>query len=85
MPAGAAITAGTDNPESAQELVDFLIAEDAQTYFATETFEYPLVDGVPPPEGTPALAEIDSPDIDLSQLAGVLDLATSLVAEAGLV
>jgi iron(III) transport system substrate-binding protein len=85
MPAGAAVTAGTDNPETAQELVDFLLAEDAQTYFATETFEYPLVDGVPPPEGTPALAEIDSPDIDLSQLAGVLDLATSLVAEAGLV
>jgi hypothetical protein len=31
------------------------------------------------------LAEINSPDIDLSELAGVLDLATQLVAEAGLV
>jgi iron(III) transport system substrate-binding protein len=85
MPAGAAIIEGSDNPQGAQEFVDFLLAEGAQTYFATETFEYPLVDDVPPPEGTPALTEINAPDIDLSQLAGVLDLATSLVAEAGLV
>jgi iron(III) transport system substrate-binding protein len=85
MPAGAAISAGTANPDGAQQFVDFLLAEDSQSYFATETFEYPLVDGVAPPEGAPALSEINSPEIDLSELAGVLDLATSLVAEAGLV
>jgi iron(III) transport system substrate-binding protein len=85
MPAGAAITAGTTNPEGAQQFVDFLLAEEAQTYFATETFEYPLLEGVPAPEGAPPLAEINSPDVDLSELAGVLDLATRLVAEAGLV
>jgi iron(III) transport system substrate-binding protein len=85
MPAGAAITAGTTNPEGAQQFVDFLLAEEAQTYFATETFEYPLLEGVPAPEGAPPLAGINSPDVDLSELAGVLDLATRLVAEAGLV
>jgi iron(III) transport system substrate-binding protein len=85
MPAGAAITAGTSNPDGAQQFIDFLLAEEAQTYFATETFEYPLLEGVDPPEGAPPLAEINSPDIDLSELAGVLDLATQLVAEAGLV
>jgi iron(III) transport system substrate-binding protein len=85
MPAGAAILANSSNPEGAQQFVEFLLADEAQTYFATETFEYPLVDGVAPPEGAPALAEINSPDIDLSELAGVLDLATTLVAEAGLV
>jgi iron(III) transport system substrate-binding protein len=85
MPAGAAITAGTTNPEGAQQFVDFLLAEDAQSYFATETFEYPLVEGVAAPDGVPELTEIVSPDIDLSELAGVLDLATSLVAEVGLV
>jgi iron(III) transport system substrate-binding protein len=85
MPAGAAISAGTANPDVAQQFVDFLLAEDSQGYFATETFEYPLVDGVAPPDGAPALSEINSPEIDLSELAGVLDLATSLVAEAGLV
>jgi iron(III) transport system substrate-binding protein len=85
MPAGAAITANTTNPDGAQQFIEFLLAEDAQTYFATETFEYPLLEGVAQPEGAPPLSEVNSPDIDLSELAGVLDLATQLVAEAGLV
>jgi iron(III) transport system substrate-binding protein len=85
MPAGVGIMANTDRPEAAQEFVDFLLAEEAQTFFATETFEFPLVEGIPQPDGVPPLSEIDAPDIDLSDLAGVLDLATRLVAEAGLV
>ena len=76
--------AATQNPEAAQQFVDFLLAEEAQTYFGTETFEFPLIEGVPQPDGVPPLSEIAAPDIDLSELAGVLDLATSLVAEAGL-
>lgn len=85
MPAGVGIMANTDRPEAAQEFVDFLLAEEAQTFFATETFEFPLIEGIPQPDGVPPLSEIDAPDIDLSDLAGVLDLATRLVAEAGLV
>lgn len=85
MPAGVGIMANTDSPEAAQEFVDFLLAEEAQTFFATETFEFPLTEGIPQPDGVPPLSEIDAPDIDLSDLAGVLDLATRLVAEAGLV
>jgi iron(III) transport system substrate-binding protein len=85
MPAGVGVMANTDSPEAAQEFVAFLLADDAQTYFATETFEFPLIDGVPQPDGVPPLSEIAAPDIDLSELAGVLALATRLVAEAGLV
>jgi iron(III) transport system substrate-binding protein len=85
MPAGVGIMANTDSPEAAQEFVDFLLADDPQTFFATETFEFPLIDGVPQPDGVPPLSEIAAPDIDLSELAGVLELATRLVAEAGLV
>jgi len=85
MPAGVGVMADTDSPEAAQEFVAFLLADDAQTYFATETFEFPLIDGVPQPDGVPPLSEIAAPDIDLSELAGVLALATRLVAEAGLV
>ncbi len=85
MPAGVGVMANTDSPEAAQEFVDFLLADEAQTFFATETFEFPLIDGVPQPDGVPPLSEIDAPDIDLSDLAGVLDQATRLVAEAGLV
>lgn len=85
MTAGVGMMSGTQDPEMAEEFVDFLLGEDAQAYFATETFEYPLVEGIAQPEGVPPLSEIASPDIDLSELAGVLDLATRLVAEAGLV
>jgi iron(III) transport system substrate-binding protein len=85
MPAGVGILSGTARPETAQQLVDFLLSEEAQTFFATDTYEYPLVEGIDPPAGVPPLSEINAPDIDLGDLAGVLDLATQLVAEAGLV
>jgi iron(III) transport system substrate-binding protein len=85
MPAGVGIMSSTDHPEAAQSFVDFLLSTTAQSFFATDTFEYALIEGVPAPQGAPALSEINSPDIDLSDLAGVLDLATRLVAEAGLV
>ena len=85
MPAGVSIVDGSDRPDAAQEFVDFLLAEEAQTFFATDTFEYPLIQDVAAPEGAPALSEINAPDIDLSELAEVLELATQLVAEAGLV
>lgn len=85
MPAGAGILAESDKPDAAREFVGFLLTPEAQEYFATETFEFPLIDGVEPAEGLPAVSEINAPDIDLSELADVLDDATRLVAEAGLV
>lgn len=85
MPAGAGILAGTDSREDAEEFIRFLLGEEAQSYFATETFEFPMIEGVPSPEGLPDLADIATPEIDLSRLADVLDDATRLVSEAGLV
>ena len=85
MPAGAGILTGTDLPEAARQFVEFLLSETAQTYFATETFEFPLIPGVQPANGLPALEDLNTPDIDLSELADVLDDATRLVSEAGLV
>lgn len=85
MPAGVGIMNATERPDAAQQFVDFLLAESTQGYFATDTFEFPVIEGVAPPEGVPPLSEINAPDIDLSGLAEVLDLATQLVAEAGLV
>ncbi len=84
MPAGVGIIDGTDMPEAAQRFIEFLLSPEAQEYFATETFEYPLIAGVDPIEGLPALSEIEAPDIDLSALAGLLEDATRLVTEAGL-
>jgi iron(III) transport system substrate-binding protein len=84
MPAGAGVLATSQNPEAALEFVRFLLSEEAQRYFSEETFEYPLVSGVPPSTTLPPLEDIPTPDLNLSDLAGIIDRATDLVAEAGL-
>lgn len=84
MPAGAGILATTDNGEEAERFIAFLLGQSAQEFFATETFEYPLIAGVAPDPILPPLASLAQPDIDLSDLAAALDRATDLVAEAGL-
>lgn len=84
MPAGAGMLASSPRTEEATQFIDFLLSEEAQEYFATETFEYPLAGGVEPNSELPPLDSIPTPDIDLSQLATTLDLATDLVARAGL-
>lgn len=85
MTAGAGILASSADTETAERFVSFLLSRQAQEYFATATFEYPLVEGVEQAEGLPPLTEINTPEIDLSALSDVLDRATELVAEAGLV
>lgn len=85
MPAGVGILSGTSRPDAAQQFVEYMLSAKAQTYFAEEIFEFPVVAGIPSAPGTPTLEELDAPDVDLSRLAELLDEATRLVAEAGLV
>ena len=66
--AGVGILSTSKNSAAAQAFVDFLLNEASQTYFATETSEYPLVGGVSADANLPPLTEIQSPDIDLSDL-----------------
>lgn len=84
MPAGAGVIDTTEHPTEAARFVEFLLSQTAQEYFATETFEYPLAAGVDADQALPPLDSIRTPDLDLSRLAEVLDRATDLVAEAGL-
>ncbi len=84
MPAGVGILGSTDHTDEAERFVDFLLGEAAQSFFATETFEYPLVSGIEADDQLPPLDSLVTPDLDLSLLATTLDLATDLVAEVGL-
>ena len=82
--AGIGLIEGADDADAALAFVDYLLSDAAQTYFATETFEYPLIDGVAAPEGLVPLSEIGHPDIELGDLAdlrGSLDL----LSEVGLI
>ena len=66
--AGAAILESSDQPELALQFVEYMLSDSAQAYFATKTFEYPLVASVEPSVEVPSLEEIESPEIDLSDL-----------------
>jgi iron(III) transport system substrate-binding protein len=72
------------NPDGALALASYLLGEEAQTYFAETTYEYPLLAGVPTAPGLPSLADLDSPEIDLGSLAD-LEGTLALLAEVGLV
>jgi iron(III) transport system substrate-binding protein len=79
----ASVLDTSDQPEDAQRLVEFLLGEEAQRYFAEETLEYPLAAGVEPVEGLFPLDEIVSARLDLREL-GSLDRTIELIDEAGL-
>lgn len=81
--AGTGIVDTTDQEDLARQFVEFLLGEEAQRYFADETFEIPLVEGVEPAEGVPSVSEINIPDIDLGRiddLEGTLALLTEVGA-----
>lgn len=82
--AGTAILEPSRNVEQAEMLVDFLLQQEAQEYFATETFEYPLISGVDPAADIPTLDELETPDIDLSNLED-LEGTLALLQEVGLI
>lgn len=84
MPAGAGILASSKHKDEGRKFIEWLLNDESQTYFADETFEYPMVPGIAANPALPPIDSIATPDINLSDLAGVLDLATDLVADAGL-
>jgi iron(III) transport system substrate-binding protein len=81
--AGAGVLAGSDRGDEATRFAEFLLGEQAQSYFADETKEYPLRPGIQATEGLPALESIDSPAIDLSDLDS-LEETLRMIEEAGL-
>ncbi|MET2010443.1 iron ABC transporter substrate-binding protein [Microbacterium chocolatum] len=80
---GAGILTGAADSTEAAEFVEFLVSEEAQTYFLEETFEYPLVGDLAGPEGVPARDELGGPDIDLSDLSS-LEETVAMITAAGL-
>lgn len=69
MVAGAGVLASSDNQETAHRFLRFMLSPVAQQYFATQTFEYPLVDGVRTPSDLPPLSALNPVQVDLADLA----------------
>jgi iron(III) transport system substrate-binding protein len=77
LAAGAGILDTAQNPEAARSFLEYVLSEEAQQYFADETYEYPLIEGVEINEHLVPLSEVQSPNIDLSNLddlQGTLEL-----------
>ena len=80
--AGVGVLKGSKNAAAAQRLVDYLLSAESQQYFSQETFEYPLVAGVPAHPDLLPLGQINQPDVDLSNLAD-LEGTLRLMREVG--
>jgi iron(III) transport system substrate-binding protein len=83
IPSTASVLAGTDKPEEATRFLNFLLSAEAQRYFSDQTFEYPLVSGVPAASGLPPLASLRSPDYDVDALGGGLERTVELIRSSG--
>jgi len=81
--AGVGVLRKAATDPDVRALVDYLLGTEGQTYFADETFEYPLVAGVATAPGLPALDSLAAPEIDLNDL-DTLDATVTMIKEAGL-
>ncbi len=83
--AGVGVLEPSDAKENAHRLVDFLLSEAGQRFYAEEAeeAEYPLIDGIEPREGLPPLAELEGPDIELDALGPELERTLVLLNEVG--
>lgn len=79
-----AIIEGSEQPDEARSLVEYLLSEEAQQYFSQETFEYPLARDVPQAESVPPLSSINTTTIDLDGLGGSLARTAELIQDSGL-
>jgi iron(III) transport system substrate-binding protein len=82
MIAGIGILESSQNTESVQQFIKFLLSPVAQQYFATQTFEYPVVEGIILPSELTPLDDLSIPAINLSDLED-LQGSISLLREAG--
>ena len=82
--AGVGILRTSEHPDAARRFASFLVGEEAQRYFAEETGEYPLVDGVARDESLPPLEEVVGPEVSLGELGEQLRSTLRLLDEVGL-
>ena len=78
-----AVTPAAAENKAALACVDYLLSDEGQQSFVTETGEHPLVDGVAHLGGSPAPDELEGPALDLADLDS-LEATQALLTELGL-
>jgi iron(III) transport system substrate-binding protein len=82
MVAGVGRIASGPNEDNALKFIDFLLSPVAQQYFASQTFEYPVIEGIQTQRLLTPLSELDAIDIPLGSLAD-LQGTVELLQEVG--
>ena len=80
--AGVGQVASTNQPGASLAFIEYLLSDEAQSYFGESTYEFPLVEGVAADPRLPAIDSIEAPDVDLSALAD-LQGTVELLREVG--
>ncbi len=83
MVSGAGMLANGENAANAQRFITFLLSVPAQQYFASQTYEYPVIEGVNTVSLLPPLADLDAVAAninldDLADLKGTQDMLIEL-------
>lgn len=84
IPSSASVLAGSGRQEEARRFIAFLLEREAQEYFAEETFEYPLAQGVPAAGDVPPLRTLRPPPGEQPDELGDIAATGRMIAEAGL-
>lgn len=80
--AGALRIQGTEKDQLVTDFIRHLLSAEAQEFFTTVSFAYPMIPEVAPVGGLPTIDELDPPDIDLSELSD-LEPTLELMRDAG--
>jgi len=83
MVSGAGILSASNNKEAALQFIEFLLSDVGQQYFASQTFEYPAVEGIKTHQALVSLSEIQAPIIELKNLSD-LDGTLRLLQDLGI-
>ena len=83
MVAGAGILKTSKNRDNAEKFLKFMLSTVGQQYFAGQTYEYPLVEGVKTNRLLTPIEEINKPDVDMADLAD-LEGTQRLLRELGI-
>ncbi len=81
----AGIISTTENPDEAQQLIEFMLSEGSQRYFTTDSLEYPLGSDVSPADVLPTLDDSGSDfDVAFDDLGNGLEETIAIIEESGI-
>ena len=80
--AGVLQIEGTEKDELITDFVRHLLSAEAQEFFATVSYAYPMIPDVEPVGGLPTVDELNPPEIDLADLSD-LEPTLELMSAAG--